>query len=60
MNESLADYTTSKGETWYPIEDDCPECGGEMWSNGRVKRCKGDEPLTEDSGCGYWEVIKDE
>jgi len=48
----LSDYT-QKGDTFWMIEKECPECGGALSSNGTVYTC-----ITTDD-CGWWALIEE-
>lgn len=55
-SETLAEFTW-KGDTWYEIDDMCPECGNALYSNGTVHKCSGLYELT-DHDCTWWELLE--
>lgn len=49
-NEKYADKSDYiwKGDTWGPAGKDCPECSGDLYSNGKIHDC---------NDCEFWKVI---
>jgi len=38
-----------KGQTWFPVSYDCPECSNPVASNGQIHDCQ---------DCEWWKVIE--
>lgn len=47
--KELSDYTHPR-ETWWLTDHNCPSCGQQYASNGRVYKC---------NDCGLWKVIEE-
>jgi hypothetical protein len=55
-DESIDDYTIG-GETWYPVDKDCPDCGGNCFSNGTIHKCTGWYDHNE-RDCQWWGILE--
>lgn len=52
LMRDIIDYTW-RGDTWYRITEECPECGEGLVSNGRVHKCSG----WYRGECQWWDPV---